>query len=82
MPRETQRYAICVRDNAVLIVDATSVDEALDRAHQVMHLVERAPRTGETFTVRPMPPSEPARVDYFTAGYFQMLAESSSSTKH
>lgn len=73
------RYAICVEDEAVLVVDAADVKEALERAHQVRHVVARATAGADIFfTARRMNADEPARVDYFRDGHFQLLSE----TKH
>lgn len=78
--RETKRYAVCVRDRAILIVDAVSIDEALARAYQVVEAVEQM-QTADPFSIRLLPDDEPARVTYLRDGYFQLLAET-SSTKH
>jgi len=72
-----QRYAICTEEKTVLIVEATSVDEALRRAQQVMHKVEPMVAGSQKLTVRAMLANEPARVAFFRDGYSRV-----SETRH
>lgn len=78
LPLKTSyRYAICVEDADVLVVDATSARKALERVEQVRHAVQPI-NLNSPFTVREMQKDETARVKYFRDSYFQPL----SQTRH
>ncbi len=79
--KNLSRYAICLEDEAVLIVDAVDLNEALERAQQVRHVLVHeavANHLDLVFTAPKMDEDEPSRVEYFCDGYFQLF----SQTRH
>lgn len=69
-------------EHTVVIVEAAHIDEALARANAVLHALPDPPPQGSIFRVRRLEHGEPARAPFFSEGYFRLLGESLTHTRH